>query len=202
MALLRHYTTPYFSGNIYLWEITETLDELITLAQLDEDEKTTLKDFKSHNRQLEWCATRALLQTINKGAKIKYNSSGAPYINENCYISISHTNNCAVIALSPQRVGVDIERRNRNFNKIAHRYISEQELSVIEKSNIDINNAQAILWSFKESVFKFVERGEIDFKEDLQIKSLTDSKIEYIFDGKPFYGAYYLENDFVISFAF
>ncbi|MFI3267777.1 MAG: 4'-phosphopantetheinyl transferase superfamily protein [Rikenellaceae bacterium] len=199
MALHKHYCISS-DINVYLWEITETIEELISLGNLDKDETEVVLGFKSQNRQKEWCAVRALLQSVKKGSKIGYNSFGAPYIiDEKQFISISHTGKFVAISLSNKKSTIDIELKNRNFQKVSHKYVNKEEEVLISSSEIEPNLILAIIWSFKEAVFKYAEHGEIDFKADIQIINFANGRINFLFRKKPSSGVYIIENEYVLT---
>ncbi len=73
------------------------------------------------------------------------------------HISISHCENAVLIAFSKYPVGVDIEKKNRNFpaQKVLNRFFSEKEKSLL--SNVDslnLRDSVLNLWVMKEAAFK------------------------------------------------
>ena len=76
------------------------------------------------------------------------------------HISISHCRDAIVIAWSPKRIGIDIERRDRQFayNKICRRFYTSRE-QIITKHLSEIDKRKFILenWIMKEACYKCQE---------------------------------------------
>ena len=75
-----------------IWEIKENLESAV-----EKFNKSIPQEFKSDKRQLEYILTRLLLQQIDENLRISYNQFGAPTLNCNKNISISHS--CDLIAI-------------------------------------------------------------------------------------------------------
>ena len=74
------------------------------------------------------------------------------------YLSMSHCKDALIIAWSVKRIGVDIERSDRNFSykKICERFFTSKE-KIIFNNLHDINQRRFVLnqWIMKESSFKW-----------------------------------------------
>ncbi|MEG1510065.1 MAG: hypothetical protein RR454_06425, partial [Clostridia bacterium] len=72
--------------------------------------------------------------------------NGAPYINDSrFFVSISHSNNVVIFAISDERIGVDIEfLKPRNYAKIAQKYFNTNNKNNAKNECIDSdkNNAK------------------------------------------------------------
>ena len=88
---------------IAIWEITETLEELLQLSNT-----ISTADFNTEKRKKEWLASRLLLNDINPNYSISYNAFGAPELNNGSFISISHSKGLVAIIISQRQVGLDI----------------------------------------------------------------------------------------------
>lgn len=201
MALYRHYTEHNI--DVYVWNITETINELVEFASFTDEESRVFNTFSSQRRKKEWSATRALLRCVlGDNVKISYSENHAPrLVGINKSISISHTTDYVSIAISDFKCGIDIELRERDFEKVERKYINESEKELISTHFFDIKTTLAIIWCFKESLFKFVEVGEVDFKKDIQIENITDKKIYSTFRNKKIIGTYIIEKSYVITFC-
>ncbi|NLX66339.1 MAG: 4'-phosphopantetheinyl transferase superfamily protein, partial [Bacteroidales bacterium] len=100
-------------------------------------------------------------------------TDGKPYLEDGSYyISISHTKDYAAIYLhKTQPVGIDIEIRSERVNKVAHKFVGDDEY--IDPSQTTVH--QLLHWSAKESLFKLMEESEIHFKHHLHIHPFTPS---------------------------
>ena len=99
-----HITDTY----VYTWQLTETVAQLrvgLTLSQGEEERLTTLH---SEKKQREFLAIRHLLREAQLPTTALYYTEGKPQL-EGQYISISHSHDFVMIALSPHPIGIDIE---------------------------------------------------------------------------------------------
>lgn len=128
-----------------------------------------ISKIRSERRIIEWLTTRVLLFELLGEEKIIGNRlDGRPFLLDNSYkISISHTKDYAAILLHKHySVGIDVETISERVIKLADKFISEEEY--IDPSQKVIH--QLLHWSAKETMFKMMEEGEIDFKEHLHIQ--------------------------------
>jgi phosphopantetheinyl transferase len=150
-------------STIAVWEITESFEDLnIKLYQNE------INKFKSTKRKLEYICTRLLLNVIDEKLKISYNKYGAPILNNNKYISISHTTKLIAIIISKNKVGADLELISQKLLKIKSRFISNNDNVASNKENL------TLAWSAKECVLKWHQKGNINFKEDIQINKIIE----------------------------
>ncbi len=136
---------------------------------------------------------------------IKIADTRKPYLpDEQFHFSISHCGDyAAAIVSKDKRVGIDIEIPVAKIEKIKHKFLSKKEMGLFDlKDDSEIHNSQfsiqpvrlshprlngsvgqagrhlTLLWSCKESVFKWYGNGEIDFREHIQLsKNSSDSGI-------------------------
>tara|TARA_B100000609_G_scaffold123734_1_gene98541 strand:- start:557 stop:1135 length:579 start_codon:yes stop_codon:yes gene_type:complete len=157
---------------IGVWEMTESENDLEK-----EFSKKTLPKFKSTKRQVEYLCTRLLLKKINPKLNISYNQFGAPTINNNQNISISHSEKYVAIIISKNKVGIDIEKISNKPLKVIQKFISKND-------NVKADQKEASLaWCAKETLFKYHMKGEIDFKKNINIKEIDfeQKKIHALF---------------------
>ena len=168
---------------IYIWEVLSPWDKLIKTPLFNEEEKNSCLLFKSDKRKTEYLAARLALKTLfNKDTKIKYHSSGQPYIKEKTHLSISHSNTYLAVTLSEEPVGIDIEKPSDKLRHVVQRILSGKENIAFQK-NSNLENA-CRLWSAKEAVFKCIGRREINYRDDIQITDLEEGRAHYL--NKPF----------------
>ena len=156
-----------------IWEISESVNELKALTK-----GVKLGQIKSQKRKLEILAVRALLGKMCGNVKLDYNKYGAPVLDNNKKITISHSKQLVAINVSEFKSGIDTEIISKRILKIKDKFIS---------TNDNINESQedlTIAWSTKECIFKWYQKGNINFKDDILIKSINHStkKIEVSFD--------------------
>jgi len=147
--------------SIGVWEITESLCDVKNSFRYK-----FIQNFKSKKRQLQFLCTRLLLKEINKDLEITYNIFGAPEINNNQFISIAHSDKLITIIISDRKVGIDIEQISNKALKVKSKFLSLNE-------KIKLNDNEATLaWCAKETIYKWYEKGNINFKKDIIIKSI------------------------------
>ena len=179
---------------ISVWEINESLDEV-----KDHFKNQELHNFKSRKRQLEFLCTRLLLKEINPELKIEYNKFGAPELNNHNYVSISHTNKLVCAIISNDKTGIDVELISGKAFKIRNRFLSK-------KDNVELNNKEVTLaWSAKECIFKWFQKGDINFKKDIEIRSIKyapKQEIDVKFRGSSYILKFMeIQNHFLVYFC-
>jgi 4'-phosphopantetheinyl transferase len=154
-----------------LWEIEESFDEIYSKVSLDEAEKNTLFSFKNTSRQIEWLSVRSLLNELTGcDSKIVYNEEHKPFLFDNSFnISISHSQKLTSVLLSKQkRVGIDLEFMSHRINKLAFKFINDDEYITSNKAFEKLH--LYIHWCAKEALYKICDKKNINFKENLTIK--------------------------------
>jgi len=174
MGIIKRYTEN--NCQIAIWDLNESLTELLKLgARFDSS------NFKTEKRKKDFLVSRLLLNELEPNQQISYNSNGAPEISNGKHISISHSKNLVAIIISDKKVGLDIE------------YISEKPLRlspkfITDNSHQDLTKEKAtLIWCLKEAVFKWHQKGSVDFKKDIQISPFImkeKGKIETRFNKK------------------
>ncbi len=160
--------TEVENGLLGIWELTESTDTLIAGFQFSEDEKKEFEKFSFQKRQAEYLAIRLLLQNLlGEKKEITYRKSGRPQIkNSSLNISISHSAELVFIFVSPHNIGVDVEKDNRKIETVAKRFLHQNELNWIEKSE-NPRFLKILLWCAKEAVFKCTENEGIQFDQQI-----------------------------------
>ncbi len=153
-----------------VYEINESVDELLGLLQLSDYDQLKFKNIVSEKRKLEFLGIRlAFKELFGTEKDIRYDSDGKPFFNDNSYkISVSHSKKwVAVIAHPIRQVGVDIECRTDKIQKIYKRFLSEIEQDELSNGQ---NISQLLLaWSAKETLFKIIGNEAVDFSKQLRI---------------------------------
>ncbi len=152
---------------ITIWKMDEDVDELMRLASLSATDIEKINSFTHIARKKEWICIRMLLKKLNRSFFIGYNESGKPYLeNSSAHISISHTKEYAGFIISDSHsVGIDLERIHPRIEKIAHKFVSEEEeIFIAGKNKLE---KLFVIWGVKEVLFKMHSIGELIFKEHL-----------------------------------
>ena len=144
---------------IAIWDMQESLEEL-----MQQSIDISTPDFYNEKREKEYLVSQLLLKEIAPKTKITYNKYGAPGLENGKHISISHSKNLVAIIFSKQKVGLDIEKISEKPLRLASKFISEDE-----HQNLTEEKA-TLIWCVKEAIFKWDQKGNVDFKKDIKIK--------------------------------
>lgn len=146
----------------------EDFNPLEYFDQLTEIEKERFFEFKNQKRKQEFVATRILRHDLFGFKHIHYDEVGAPYIKGVGHISISHTDNFVGIAYSKEyRLGLDMEWVRPKISKIAHKFLSHEEMKSFQVDSIfDLT----LVWTAKEALYKLSKRKGLSFITNLKVK--------------------------------
>ncbi|NDW13448.1 siderophore biosynthesis protein [Bacteroides sp. 214] len=188
-----------------IWKLTETLPELLAMfPDGGEMYQSELDTFSSEYRKIEWVTVRLLFyKLLGRLVKIAYYPNGKPYLPDgSAYVSISHTKGYVAVILSPtKKVAVDIERCSERIHKVAPRFLSPEEADFSENST----TCRLLIWSAKESMFKYIGESNVDFKEHLHIEPTPFGDTSFIVfetrttQNQTFIMYYLLDSDFVMT---
>jgi phosphopantetheinyl transferase len=161
-------------GTLALWQLKESVEELLNLIDLTQIEKEKYKKFTNDRRKKEWLATRVLLkEVVSKESTISYNKHGKPFLKDSDYnIGISHSSDFAALITCREKIpGIDIENINRIIEKIAPKFMSETELQACLNDNNKYSKKKLFIhWSAKEAVFKMIPHHGIEFSTQINIQ--------------------------------
>lgn len=155
-----------------VWKINEELDGILSNFAFHKLEKEAYDSISNDSRKKQWLLTRHLLRLISKKNDlwIDHDANRKPIvIGDEIDISITHTTEYVAILLGKNSsLGIDIENIQPRILKIKHKFIREDEFAFLNKENEYLTQLY-ILWSAKEALFKFYEKGNLDFRKHLQI---------------------------------
>ena len=157
---------------IAVWHITENEDFFLSTV-------TVQREIRHWHKRLQHLAGRLLLKELYPEFPVEMiliADTKKPFLaNEPFHFSISHCGDyAAAIVSKTHRAGVDVELLNTKIEQIQHKFIYEEELEMLN-NQCSMPNIQCLTlyWSVKESVFKWWGRGEVDFKKDILLQSLS-----------------------------
>ncbi len=140
------------------------------LAAATADDLRSVDGFTSASRRAERLAWRALLrETAGIEPCVAYSAAGAPSLINfpDLNISVSHCRDMVAVAISRSRCGVDIESLDRNFGRVAPRYLSASERSLSGDALLP-----AAVWCAKECLFKMQGREGLDLLHDIAVTAV------------------------------
>jgi len=157
------------SGSITLWYITEMPEQLQKMLTIDE-----FVPFAIRKRNTHWLAARiALQEAIGKASsKIVKNHHGKPFLaDKDGHISISHSGYmAAAIFNTSQSCGIDLELFDERITKIAHKFATDKETLLFAVDSYCA--CLCLLWSAKETVFKYGSIHQVDFKKQIELMAI------------------------------
>ena len=143
---------------ILVWEITETLEEIMAL-----EGGINISNYTSKKRKKEHLASRLLVNKIYPTKIIIYNEFGAPELNNGKHISISHSKELVAVIFSDKKTGLDIEKISEKTLHLASKFVSEKNLINLNKEK------STLIWCLKEAIYKWNQKGGVDFIKDIII---------------------------------
>ena len=146
-------------ATIGLWEMVDGEFDSYTDDYLRGAIGEAEKRYKSNARRMEYICERALLKDMMNGriVNIFHNEDGKPMLNNGLNISISHTRGyIAIISSETKNVGIDIEYVSDRVEKIASRFMREDE-------SADDIMSLLIHWCAKETLYKLFSSEHLDF---------------------------------------
>ena len=153
--------------SVYLWNIEETTDELLSLCSNAGIDTSVVYTYRSQQRVREKLATLLLLHHIfGNRFRLEYSSVGAPRIaNSSAHISISHSAHVVGVALSHRHpVGLDIEHKADQVLRVREKFLNASELQAV---NPDDKTENLQYWTAKEAIYKAIEADGIDFRHHI-----------------------------------
>lgn len=171
MALVYHREIDG-STSFAVWKIEETAGELLVQLQLKDHEISFLDSLINDKRNLHWLSTRVLLRRMmntDDYIDCQVDPNGKPYLtNFPHHISLSHSFDYAAVMISRDKaVGIDIELIKDKIERIAHKFMSDEELSFISNNRIE---HLYTCWCAKEAIYKLHGKKNISFLDHIRIK--------------------------------
>ncbi len=122
--------------------------------------------FQNERRRNEHLAWRRIVRReLGHEVVIDYDDTGAPCVDTpNIYISIAHCPERVAVAIAEERIGVDIESRERNFLAAASRFMSKEERALCHDEDW-----AAMVWCTKEACYKYHGKRGTDLLDDIRI---------------------------------
>lgn len=165
-----------------LWKIEE--DEETLLPYLKET-NCNFDHISNDNVRLESIAARVALYFLLEDLEITFDGlqkaeNGKPHLLDNTFpISISHSKGfaAAVIDLSKNDIGIDIELIHPKVLRLLPRFANQRELDYAQSDNDNPSKATRI-WTIKEAIYKAFGQLNIEFKTQI-VTEFIDEKPSY-----------------------
>ncbi len=155
---------------VYVWNITETFEDLFDEVYLKDINLIRLNNMKSEIHQRGFLSVRKLLQEIGYNDNdLFYDEFGKPHLNDGKYISISHSFEMSAIAVSERKIGIDIEMQRDKITIIANKFCETEFEFLEEIPKENYIKKLTVIWGVKESVFKIQNETGISFKDHISV---------------------------------
>lgn len=164
MPLYRDFSDD--NATILLWKYDEQ-EDLNPELLLEKENLEKVKDY--HPTKLkETLLIRKLLKSILPNHQILYEGR-QPYLWPKDYeISVTHSFPFAALAVSKNKVGIDIEPFNKKIERIRHKFLLEEESGFIEEGKETAY--LTVIWSLKESLYKIHHSNYWSLKKHYEVK--------------------------------
>ncbi|WP_292008377.1 4'-phosphopantetheinyl transferase superfamily protein [Chryseobacterium sp.] len=151
---------------ILVWKYDES-EELNVDELLEPENAEKVKDYHP-KKLLEVLMVRKLLKNLKPDSKILYKER-EPYLSpKDAEISITHSFPFAAIAVSENKIGIDLEKFNPKILRVIDKFIYEKERHFIP---FDREVAfYTIIWSVKESMYKIHHSKYWSLKKNYEVK--------------------------------
>ena len=133
--------------------------------------------FVSQRRREEFLSWRTLLYDyLQQQVEIAYHA-GAPIVvsDDNINIGVSHTVDMVAVAVSDRACAVDIERIDRDVERISERFFTASE-RLLAQNNI----ARVTIWCARECYYKLRRDSSLALLSDISVTALDFESEEVV----------------------
>ncbi len=164
MPLYRDFSDD--KATVLLWKYEDS-DILDPEELLEPENRDRVLDF--HPIKLkEVLLVRKILKSVLPQHKILYDGR-TPYLQPSDWeISITHSFPYAAVALSKEKVGIDIEPFGSKILRIKNKFVYEDEIAFIPKEQE--MEYLTVIWSMKESLYKIHHSNYWSLKKHYEVK--------------------------------
>ncbi|PVX45459.1 4'-phosphopantetheinyl transferase superfamily protein [Flavobacterium sp. 103] len=169
------------STKIFVWEITESYQELFEAVVLNDSNMNRLNCMKSEMHQRAFLSVRKLFQKAGyTDFDLYYDEFGKPHLYDGKHISITHSHQFSAVILSDEVVGIDIELQREKIIRIADKFADTEFLFLNPEERIEYIRKLTVIWGAKEAIFKIRNEKGISFRDHIKVEAfeLCDEKIK------------------------
>lgn len=155
------------STTLFVWKIEESLQDLESTVSLNEHSRNRINGMRSESHIKGFLAVRKLLEEAGlSDFDLFYTEDGKPHLKDGRNITISHSFEFSVIAISNTEIGVDIEKNRDKIQRISSKFIGKEADYLVDEQ---LTEQLTVIWGAKESLFKIHPDGGLLFIEHLPI---------------------------------
>ncbi|MGG5505991.1 MULTISPECIES: 4'-phosphopantetheinyl transferase family protein [unclassified Myroides] len=158
------------NGTVYVWHITESLTQLQQGLTLSEESQKRLAKKKIEQHQKAFFAVRQVLKQIGRDDDdLLYDEKGKPSLRSGHYISISHSFDYALVAISEENIGIDIEYKRDKVVRLKNKFCNANELKLSPIEGSAERDYFTEIWSVKEALYKMCNSRSLSFAQDMNV---------------------------------
>lgn len=157
------------STKVLIWKIEESFEILSENIALTENCANRVANMKSELHRRAFVSIRQLLAIEGyTDHDLYYDENGKPHLNDDKYISITHSFNFSAIIVSDSEVGIDIEKQRLKILRIAHKFTPIEEYRTIANEDA-LMRKLTIVWCAKESLYKSFAEKSVSFLQHIDV---------------------------------
>lgn len=160
-----------------VWKIEEDVSFYTAYLGISENQIEDLSNSTHPQKQLEWLASRTCLKFACQEMDIEFlgvlkdEFSNPCLVNHHANISITHAEKFAAISIDLEKpVGLDTEKISSKLERVAKRFLSENEISVLDGTPEQIG----VYWCAKESLYKWYGKKKMSLRDNIYIKPFVN----------------------------
>ncbi|MFN4971621.1 MAG: 4'-phosphopantetheinyl transferase family protein [Bacteroidota bacterium] len=171
MPLIHHFTINE-NTTLLVWHITEEPHELHSRFL----HRLTDLQYVASLQNLHWLASRAAIAAcFDTGTiqvvKDEYNKPSLLVDGLLYHVSITHSfDYAAVLISSKNEVAIDMEKFDKRIERVKNKFASDEELHFARTYR-----QLTLLWSAKETLYKFYGKKAVLFKSQLSVDAFSDT---------------------------
>ncbi|MBA0882563.1 4'-phosphopantetheinyl transferase family protein [Flavobacterium undicola] len=155
---------------IYVWKITEPLEQLFEEVSLNPTCQSRIDGMKSELHQRGFLSVRKLLNEAGyTDFDLYYDEFGKPHLHDGKHISITHSYQFAAIIISDEIVGIDIELQREKIIRIADKFCDAEFQYLEREKTAEYIKKLTVIWGAKEAIFKIRNEKGISFKDHIAV---------------------------------
>ena len=174
-----------------------TIILLLKTDEIEKNQQSLAKEFDMQNSLASFASVEKFLHAL--GSKYLKNLFAKEYKEDYDFFNISHSREFVCMAISQDKIGVDIEKNSRfcdEFGRLKVNFI-KRIASNEESSCVSTEKDLCILWTLKESLLKCLSVGI-----DRALASVPALPIGIkMYEGLPFFTKYFSLPSYTLSIA-
>lgn len=132
--------------------------------------ETSIPQEERTRRELEDAAKSTLIrEAFGNDVSLAHDEHGAPYIppRPDIHISLSHSRDICMLAVSDGPVGIDVENWRAQLNRVAAKFLTPAEMEMLGKLPDEQARERFLLkaWTAKEATFKAAHKPGLVLSE-------------------------------------